>query len=436
MFHKKELNNIPSTTGIYIFLNSLQEIIYIGKALNLKERIRSYFLQNINLKTKLLIKEAVSFKFIKVSSEVEALILEANLVKKYLPKFNINLRDDKSFLYIAISKEEFPRVFASRKKDLNIKIKYQFGPFPNTGNVRNVLRTIRKIFPYCTQSPKTKKPCFYSHINLCNPCPVFIRKQNKKLYTVNKAVYRKNLLYIKKFLEGKLPELVKLFNKQMKQYSQQQQFEKAQSTHKIIQQLEYITKPYYKISGFLEDPNFLENLKETALTNFVSFLKPYFPDLSDLTKIEAVDISNIQGKEATGSLVVFINGQKEKQLYKRFKLKSCSPNDTDMIREVLVRRFKHIEWKFPDLLIIDGGKPQVTKAMQITAGFGNIPVIGLAKRLETLIILHNNRFVEINLPLNSGVLRLVQEIRDEAHRFAIQYHHLLRKKLIRTNLSL
>lgn len=431
MLNKKQLKNIPNVTGVYLFKDEKKQVIYVGKALKIRDRISSYLQKPSPLKNELLVKEIKTIDFIEVLSEVEALILEANLIKRFLPKYNVNLKDDKSFLYIIVTEEEFPRVLAARKNALGIPIKNIYGPFPSAKTVRNVLRLLRKLFPYCTAKPTSKKPCFYSQIGLCNPCPVLIKKEkNQKKYQQLKKIYLRNIDRIKCFLEGEFSSLISELERQMHVFSQKEQFEEASQVYTKIKQLEYITKPYYRIADFLTDPNFSTKVKAHSLQQLFSVLKPYFKNLQPLERIEGVDISNIMGEEAAGSLVVFINGQREPSCYKRFRIKSKVRSDVLMIQEVILRRLRRKEWPYPNLFVIDGGKPQISSATQVLRQFGNIPVIGLAKQRETIIIPQADKFSQLNLQRNSASLRLIQEIRDEAHRFARTYHHLLRRKLL------
>lgn len=428
MFLRKRLKEIPQNPGVYLFKDKEGTIIYVGKALSLRDRVRSYFLEQASLKSRQLVNSVSDFSFIEVPSEVEALILEANLINKHLPCFNISLKDDKSFLYIGISREKFPRVQAYRKNENKIKFQDKFGPFPSSQTVRNVLKILRKIFPYCTQSPSSKRPCFYSHIALCNPCPGQIRKETGEKYKVLRKKYLANISHIRQILQGKFSSLKTRLKKEMELYSKKQEYEKAKIIRNQILAIEYITKPYYKVSLFLENPNFLDEERNKAVEEVYTLLKPYFKNLSLPNRIESIDVSNILGGAASGSLVVFIKGQKRPDLYKRFKIKTKGVNDVSMIREVLQRRMKHDQWGKPDLFLIDGGKPQVSQAKKVLAE--STPVIGLAKRLETIVVPVNKQFVEISLKREQKSLRLIQEIRDEAHRFAKSYHQLLRKRVL------
>ncbi|MBI2028915.1 GIY-YIG nuclease family protein [Candidatus Gottesmanbacteria bacterium] len=428
MLKREEYKLLPGSTGIYKFFNSKGAVIYVGKALNLKSRVSSYFGSNPkSTKTQALVYEISDIDYIEVPSEVEALILEANLIAKFKPRYNIALRDDKSFLYIVITKEEFPRLLTIRKNDNQVKVKYKYGPYPRSTSVRDVMKLLRRMFPYCTQSPKSKKTCFYWHIGLCNPCPAKIRKTLGAEYKHLKVTYLKNIKHIKDFLEGKLPAVINSLTKERDNYSKNQDFEKASRIQKTIKQLEYIRRPYYKISSFLGSSDFYKNEVTYDIDGLKNVLLPYYPSIHNLYKIEGIDISNILGESAVGSLVVFINGYQDPSLYRRFKIKIKGPNDVAQITEVLQRRLKNKQWQYPDLFMIDGGKPQTAAALSVLKDT-NIPIIGLAKRFETIIIPHEGGFKSISLSRNDGALRLLQRIRDESHRFAQNYHHLLRKK--------
>lgn len=435
MFKKAELKNISENPGVYIFKDSKNNIIYVGKALRLKDRVRSYFLKQSYLKADLLVNDVKKYSTIEVFSEVEALILEANLINKYKPKYNISLKDDKSFLYIAITKEEFPKVLSVRKPTNKEHFRYLYGPFPGSTSVRSVLKIIRKVFPFCSQSGKARKSCFYSHINLCNPCPTYIKKTDGKEYSELKQIYLKNIKYIKRFLDGDFKAIKKSLVKQMNDYSSQQMFEKAQVLNKQIQHIDYITNHYHSISNFLTDSNFLHNQQKNALSELKDLLKPYFPNIDYPARIEGIDISTISGKEASGSLVVFTNGEKDTASYRRFKIKKSGPDDVSMIEEVLARRLNHTNWPYPNLLLIDGGKPQLSAVVHLlNIKKIYVPVIGLAKKTETLVIPFNKSYKLIQLKRRSASLRLIQMVRDEAHRFARIYHHALRSRLFNNSL--
>jgi excinuclease ABC subunit C len=405
------IKKIPTKPGIYIFRGKDAKTLYIGKSVNLRLRVRSYFQRTDSFEPKIrqLVPKIRKVEHISTDSELDALILEAYLINKLKPFYNSRLKDGKRYLYIRITNEKFPRILVSRKQSK--KKDLFFGPYPSSRTVKDVLRTIRRIFPYCNQKPTAKRRCFYSHIGLCGPCPAQIRKLNKRTQAKLSREYRRNINSIVDLLNGKRPLVEKRLKKQMLDFSDQERFEEAAKVRNQIRKLEYIiTHKKTSIGKYLEI---------TSMGNVWQF-----------ARIEGYDISNIFGKEATGSMVVFINCEPEKSQYRKFKIRSTnSPNDPKMLKEVLQRRITHTEWDFPNLILVDGGKAQISAALSVlNRNKLDIPVIGLTKRSETIILKDSIKYKEINLPRNSSVLRLLQNIRDEAHRFAKSYHTILRSK--------
>ncbi len=429
MITKDYIKTLPRTTGVYLFKDHNNIPLYIGKALDIKQRIKSHHADKYSEKAGKIIEQSEKIDYIQVFSDVEALILEANLIKKYKPKYNLSLKDGKSFLYIVISAEEFPRVLAARLND-KILVKNRFGPFPSSKTVRKVLKTLRRVFPYCVQSPSAKHGCFYSHIGYCNPCPANIKRLKIAEFKRLKKVYLRNIGNIRKILKGKISDIKRELEKNIKYFSKQQDFENASAVLSKLKQIEYISSPYYQINNFLENGNFFADKRIKNQNELYKLLSKYFTNLEKIDKIEGIDISNLSGLEASGSLVVFIDGEKNPKLYKRFKINYQKANDVQMIKEVLNRRLKHEDWIYPDLFVVDGGKPQVSAAISVLSKYGNIPVIGIAKRNEELIIPLKYKFASLKLDPTSDALRLIQEIRDESHRFAKNYHSKLRKKYL------
>lgn len=400
---------IPHKPGVYIYRNKSGRVIYVGKAIDLYHRVAGYFSKsNSEVKVAALVDEISSIETIIVESELEALILEANLIKKYLPEFNVRLTDDKDYLYIKITDEDFPKVITARKHELKGALKY-FGPFPSSRTVKSTLKALRKVFPWCSGGNRWfKGACFYFHLGLCpGACAGIISKQE----------YRKNIFRLAKLLEGKWVQLTDDLTKEMEQLAKNQDFEDAGRIKRILQGIAYLTQPN-RTANYLENPNFLEDQRILALEELQKVLglrkTPH--------RIEGYDISNIQGKEATGSMVVLTDGEIDKSQYRKFKIFiSGKPNDVGMHKEMMRRRLRHPEWPKPDLIIIDGG------IAQVRAVAGDIPIYGLAKRMEWLY--HPDGTI-IKLPKASPALRLLQKLRDEAHRFAITYHRKLHKKAI------
>lgn len=240
-------------------------------------------------------------------------------------------------------------------------------------------------------------------------------------------VYRYNVFAIKRILEGKLSQVRSALKKEMHDYSQKLEFENARETRDRLRNLISITQAN-DISGFLEDANFYFYRQKAALQELLRLFIPYFPNLKKLDRIECFDISNFSADFTVGSQVIFVSGIPEPSLYKRYKIKhTLTPNDVVSMREMIGRRLQHKEWKYPDLLLVDGGKPQVSHISKLLKELGlEFPLAGIAKRLEQLVIPQNGTFALLTLPRNSLALKLVQHMRDEAHRFALTYHRKLR----------
>lgn len=434
---------LPDKSGVYVYLDKDQKVIYVGKANNLKNRVSSYFAKSaiLGAKTLQLVEKIQKIKITIVESELEALLLEAFYIKKFRPRYNVRLNDDKSYVRIRITiKDTYPAVLLARGEE--DKNSLYFGPYPNSGAVKLVLKTIRKVFTYQSTTNHPKKICLYNHLGLC-PCPpVFDTPGLKK-------EYKKNIRGIIKILEGKSQLILKQLENKRDEYSQKEMYEEANTFQKKINALSIITQPYHKPFEYHVNPNLRVDLRQQEMDQLMDYLNQSGFVLKKLHRIECYDISNTQGTHATGSMVVFIDGEKTTSEYRRFKIKKDgAPNDFAMMEEVLTRRFKREGWEQPDLVIVDGGKGQVSSALKSLATSKiDIPLIGLAKREETIIIprgesvkgkgdsnyssrltLNPSPFLEVSLPKSSKALQLIMRIRDEAHRFAITYHRLLRSK--------
>ncbi len=413
---------MPQKPGVYRFLDENNEVLYVGKAVDLKKRVSSYFTNKLlGGKTKLLVSKIATIKISIVESELDALLLEANEIKKYTPWFNTKLTDGKAYPLIRITiQDPYPKVLIARRAE-DKKSEY-FGPYPNSGAVKSVLKTIRHIFPYESFAHRTKKHCLYYHLGLC-PCAEISDSEDVK------KAYRKNIFYIIHFLEGKRKTVVEDLEKERDSYSNEEQFEKSKEIQKQIDAILYITSHYHLPVEYDANPNLRGDLRQKELDELQNILKKKGTLVNNLQRIECYDISNIQGFHAVGSMVVLINGEKEVSMYRRFKIRFLpknKPNDFAMMEEVFRRRLKHKEWDFPNLIIVDGGKGQISSAKKALVAMNvSIPLVGLAKREETII---TEDFKEISLPKDSPVLHLLMRIRDEAHRFAITYHRKLRAK--------
>lgn len=415
----KELSESP---GVYLYFNSSREVIYVGKAINLKNRVRSYFqkFESLGAKTQALVSNIVYIDTIQVESEIEALLLEAELIKLYKPRYNIELKDDKSPIYIKITtNEEIPRISTVRRESLP-EVTY-FGPYPSAATAKQVLRMIRKIFPYrsCQQLPN--KPCLYFHLKLCDaPC----------VQQISTKDYRQVIKHITLFLQGKKKQLVKELEKELTQASEELRFEEAAKIKKQLDAIQYVTQSFKKPDVYIENPNLLEDQRHNVLLELREYLEPHLPTIAVPSRIECYDISNFQGTNAVGAMTVATDGAINKREYRKFKIKTkTTPDDYEMHKEVLRRRLGHQEWDLPDLIVVDGGKGQLSGALEVIAESGlAIPAIGIAKKMEELVIKTETGFQSLQLPRNSKALQLIQQLRDEAHRFGITYHRLLRSK--------
>jgi excinuclease ABC subunit C len=418
---KKSVEELPDKPGVYIYRNDKKQIIYVGKAISLKNRVRSYFqsTEKLGPKTAALVSNIDSLEHVNVESEFEALLLEAELIKRHTPRYNIVLKDDKSYLYIKITtNEEIPRVSVARRE--NIKDVTYFGPFPSAQTAKGVLKTIRRIFPYrsCKTLPKT--PCLFYHIKLCPaPCAGLISKDD----------YKKVVKQLTLFLSGKRKVVEKQIEKEIAQAAEELRFEDAAKLKKQLDEIQYITQSFRRPQDYMENPNLIEDERQKTLEELHGHLSHHMTIPTLPKRIECYDISNIQGKNAVGAMVVFTNAQPDKREYRKFKIKTKdTPDDYTMMTEVLTRRFNN-DWPLPDLIVIDGGKGQLEAAHKALASSGiAIPTISLAKRLEEIYIKGSEEFIKLDLPRNSKALQLLQHIRDEAHRFGITFHRSLRSK--------
>lgn len=375
---------------------------------------------------------AVKVEFQVLESEIEALLIEAELIKAHQPYFNSRLKDDKSNIYLVISNEKFPRVLRVRKTDLNKKI-YQdklalFGPFVSAFKLTELLKIIRPIFKWCTQANLTKdKACFYHHLDLCSgACCQEITPKD----------YRQNIDQLILFLRGKKKDLLKNLKKEMLELANTEDFEKALLIKNKIELIEEITSYKYKLKNDLILPNFAQEESQEALVHLKHILhqESVVDTKQHFHRIEAYDVSNTMGQNATVSMVVLTNGQIDHSQYKFFKIRSLNtPNDYGMLQEALVRRQKHPEWGSPDLILIDGGKGQVRAVSKIWQS--SAPVVGLVKNPDRLVIgvtnLEKRGELEtktISLQTTHPTLKMLQKLRDEAHRFAKKHHARLRTK--------
>jgi excinuclease ABC subunit C len=416
----------------------------VGKAKNLKSRVSSYFGSSagLGIKTAQLVTHIAFIQITQVDSELEALLLEAFYIKKFAPKYNIRLTDNKSYPLIRITvKDTYPAVLTARQVD-DPKSVY-FGPFPSASTVRMVLRVLRRIFPYHSTTNHPKHACLYHHLGLCPCLPAYDTQENR-------AAYKKNIKRIIRILEGEVRSLIKELETERDSASKSEEFENALILQKQIDALSYITQPFHSPVDYHVNPNLREDLRLSEMQELQTILqKAGYTTMPLPEKIECYDISHFQGKLTVASMVVFMHGEKDGSLYRKYKIQhEKTPDDFMSMREVLTRRLKHTEWEYPDLFIVDGGKGQVSSALEVFNEKGiTIPLIGLAKREEHIVVpLRHPRidskqviegkgkkdeaFLEIALSKRAKASLLVQRIRDEAHRFAITYHRLLRSKAL------
>lgn len=437
IYSRNSYNYLPAKAGVYKFLDDKNEIIYIGKANDLKARVSSYFINHdLGEKTRAMVSRINKINITIVESELEALLLEAFYIKKFRPKYNIVQKDNKTYIRVRITiNDPYPAVLLARREDDPKSI--YFGPYPSSRSVKTVLRTIRRVFPFQSVLNHPKKICLYNHLGLC-PCLPFYEKEE-----ILKKLYKKNIRGIIKIFEGKSRIIMKELENRRDKASANEDFEEALVFQKKIDALSLITQPFHKPFEYDVNPNLRSDLRAAELSALKDALSIHiengleFKAPAKLGRIECYDISNTQGTNPTASMVVLVDGEIDKSQYRKFRMRSLGPNDFAMMQEVISRRLKHKEWNLPDLIIVDGGRGQVSSALEVvrSSGFG-IPVIGLAKREETIIAPFENlpfikdqiAFEEISLPKNSPALNLIMRIRDEAHRFAITYHKKLRSK--------
>lgn len=441
---KKLLTKFPSDPGVYFFLNKKKERIYIGKATSLKSRVGSYFSRDIEEKRSPLIKkmieEAVDIKYEKTDSVLEALLLESELIKKLSPKYNSADKDQKSFNYVVVTREDFPRVLLVRERELTsppnplslkrrggtgkknglpYEVLAKWGPFPHGGQLKEALKIVRKIFPFrdkCSPAKKKKgiisknpspsgrgqgegliKPCFNRQIGLCpGVCTGEISKKE----------YAKTIKHIKTFFQGKKKDLIKELEREMKQLAKAKKFEEA-------------NKIKFKITS-------LKHINDIALIK----RDPTNTDLVNTFRIEAYDISHISGTHMVGVMTVVENGEANKNEYRMFRIKDQKrSNDTKALGEVLERRFKHSEWRLPEVVVVDGSIAQINTAQEIIK---NIKSKDIALFAVTKDERHKAREIKTgNKQAEKVIGKYDREIilaNSESHRFAINFHKKLRNK--------
>lgn len=389
--------NLPDSSGVYLFKNARGRVLYVGKAGNIKRRVNSYYQKAHDSKIEELLKEAKNIDYEKTETTIEALILEAELIKKLKPAFNSREKDDKSFLYVDITKDRFPQVILSRGRAAPPKnLSKRYGPFTTASHIREALRIIRRIFPFSVHEKEKvgvmKRPCFDYQIGLCpGTC----------IGEVNRTEYLKDIRNIKLLFEGKKKRILAVLEKEMRTNSKELKFERAEKLKRQIFALQHI-----------QDIALVSDERQSIRNS-----------IGDMKRIEGYDISNISGTSAVGSMVVFSGGVADKDEYRKFRIKTVNgSNDVAMLSEMLYRRLNN-KWQLPDLILVDGGRAQVNVMLRVLRGRSlKIQVVGLAKGPTR----KKNEVIGV-VPSWTSLVELVR-VRDEAHRFAIRYHKKVRKK--------
>lgn len=397
-FKKKKL---PRRPGVYMFMSG-PKILYIGRATSLKERVASYFGKNV-AETRgpiivMMVKKATNLKITPTDSVLEALLLEAHLIKSYQPLYNSKEKDNKSFNYIVVTRENFPRVLLVRGRLLKSQEAYIhiFGPFINGGLLKDAMRIVRKIFPFrdrCTpvRAGEGGKPCFNRQIGLCpGVCSGEISEKEYKAHIRNLSL----------FLSGRKKNLVRTLRREMKRYGSTLEFEKAERIKKTLFSLDHI-----------QDVALIKNAREMASGG-----------PSDIFRIESFDVAHISGTAVVGVMTVLENGELKKSDYRKFKIKSTRGDDIRSLKEIITRRLRHPEWPTPRLIVVDGGIAQRNMAIKTLSELNmHIPVVSVVKdeRHKPKDILGDEHIVQERK-------REILLINSEAHRFAIAYHRSVR----------
>ena len=429
LFKRDFYKKIPNSSGVYFFLDKIhnnsktqpkkESILYIGKATNLKDRVSSYFREDLNtsrgIKLVSMIENAKDIFFIETQNVLEAIILETNLIKKYSPFFNTKEKDDKSYSYVIFTKEKYPRVLIMRGREIDknkdLKILKRFGPFISKSELIEIMKTLRKIFPYRDKCKlNEKRGCFNFMLKLCpGVC-------------VNKIVekdYLKNLKALEKILQGKTKNLIQDLEKDMKNYAKKEYFEKAKEIRDKIFAIQYLNDISLIKDDRKREESERDNLKTNQDINF---------------RIEAVDVSHNSGQNRVGVMVVLENFEIKKSEYKKFKLEENKNDDLLGLKEILERRFSHKEWQYPNILVIDGGKTHLNFAFKILANI-------LSKNeLESILLVsvvkdekHKAREIlylkDVDNSKKTKYNKYILLANIEAHNFAIRYHKSLKNRI-------
>lgn len=398
---------LPQHPGVYRYYDHKHRLLYIGKAINLRRRVLSYFNRVHEPRIDELVQQIARIEYTQTASVIEALFLEAHLIQTRQPPFNIRLKDDKTFVHIIITQEDYPRVLIARPtRHIALPIRYQFGPYTSADLARNALKIVRKIIPFRTQclpSPTiTSRGCLDAQLGLC---PGVCRG------TLSRRDYQRLITKLRLFLEGQTPVLLRKLHHEMTDAARRNAYEVAAQARNQLYALQHIQD--------------IALIKRTDFREIAD--QPTDPTIPH--RIEGYDISNILSKYAVASMVVLTNGEIDTAEYRKFQIKTITTqHDLKMMEEVLVRRFRHLEWPLPDLLVIDGGSQHLKTAQRVVKSYGlTIPILAVAKGPErkNLDLYPSNQQL---LDHKEHLLPLIRAVRDEAHRFAITYHRARRDK--------
>ncbi len=414
MISQEILKKLPDEPGVYLFRDKEKNILYIGKATSLQNRVRSYFGADlIATRGRLLVDMmalADDVDFIRTDSVLEALLLEANLIKTHQPKYNTKEKDNKSYNYVVFTNEDFPKIFTIRGRILladsdenHKKYKYIFGPFPHGAQLKEAVKIIRRIFPYRDNKCKPGRPCFNRQIGLC---PGVCTGE------ISKAEYAKQINNLKLFFEGKKKALLKNLEKQMHEYAKKQEFEKAAGVRKTIFAVNHIQDV-----ALLKQENRMDASAGGEVASNGS-LRAF--------RIEAYDVAHSSGTSVVGVMVAIEDGEPKKSDYRKFKIKlNPGVNDTAALKEILRRRLGHLEWPMPNLIVVDGGQAQLNAAISVLAERGlAIDLVSVVKDER-----HKPRGIMGDEAISQKYKSQIILANSEAHRFAIAYHRKKRDRI-------
>lgn len=413
---KKKAAKLPDSPGVYFFLGPKKQILYIGKATSLRDRVKSYFSKDIVLTRGALVQQMVgdakSVDFRVTDSVLEALILENNLIKKYQPHANTKEKDDKSFNHVIITREKFPRVILVRGKNVGKEIhqqfiKYDFGPYPQGGQLKEALKIVRKIFPFrdarCVPAAeqiakgKTPRPCFNRQIGLC---PGICTGE------ISEKEYARTINHIRLFFEGKKKVLLKSLEKEMAGCAKKREFEKAGKIKRTLFALSHI-----------QDVSLIKD----------DFKNVEYLGTDNVFRIEAYDVAHLSGKNMVGVMVVLENGELSKAEYRKFKINTVDrSNDVAALREMLERRFSHVEWQMPNVVVVDGNKVQKKAAEEVIRHKKVVSVVAVVKNEH-----HKPNMLIGDSKIVDHYQKEILLANNEAHRFAIAYHKKLRSDFLK-----